>query len=72
MDFNLRLEQLSTEEKIRIMETIWDDLCKKKDKNSSPSWHKNILDDREEQVKDGSAEFMDWDKAKKHRRNPAL
>jgi hypothetical protein len=29
MEFTLPLEQMSTEEKIRTMETIWDDLCKK-------------------------------------------
>jgi hypothetical protein len=69
MEFTLPLEQMSTEEKIRTMETIWDDLCKKADSLSSPSWHKNVLQEREEQIKNGDDEFMDWDEAKKHIRN---
>ena len=35
------------------------------DSISSPSWHKNVLQEREEQIKTGVDEFMDWDKAKK-------
>jgi len=69
MEITLPLEQMSTEEKIRIMETIWEDLCKKADSLSSPSWHKNILHKREEQVKNGDDEFIDWGKAKKHIRD---
>ena len=69
MDISLPLEKMSTEEKIRIMEAIWDDLCKKADSISSPSWHKNVLHKREEQIKNGDDEFIDWDKAKKQMRD---
>jgi TnpA family transposase len=34
---------MTTEEKIRAMEKIWDDLCKKAGSLSSPSWHKDVL-----------------------------
>lgn len=66
MRINLPLEQMSTEEKIQTMETIWDNLCKKADSLSSPSWHKNILHEREERIKNGDEKFVDWDKAKKY------
>ena len=69
MEITLPLEKMSTEEKIRIMETIWDDLCKKADSLSSPSWHKNVLHKREERIKNGDDEFIDWSKAKKHIRD---
>ncbi len=69
MVINLPLEQMSAEEKIQTMETIWDNLCKKADSLSSPLWHKNILDEREERIKNGDEEFVDWDKAKKYIRD---
>jgi len=69
MGITLPLEQMSTEEKIQTMETIWDDLCKKADSLSSPSWHKDILHEREERIKKGDDEFVDWGKAKKYIRD---
>jgi hypothetical protein len=72
MEITLALEQMSIEEKIRTMETIWDDLCKKADSISSPAWHNDVLTEREEQIKNGNAEFMDWNKAKEHIRNEVL
>ena len=64
MQLTLPLEKMSTEEKIQTMETIWNDLCKKADSLSSPSWHKEILHEREKRIKNGDDEFVDWDKAK--------
>ena len=69
MQVNLPLEEMSTEEKIQTMETLWDDLCKKADSLTSPSWHKDILNEREKRIKNGDDEFVDWEKAKKHVRN---
>ena len=69
MKITLPLEQMSIEEKIQTMEIIWDDLCKKAGSISSPSWHKNVLNEREERIKKGEDEFIDWDKAKKHIRD---
>jgi hypothetical protein len=37
MEANLPLEKMSIAEKIRTMEIIWDDLCRKADRLSSPS-----------------------------------
>jgi len=62
----LPLEQMSIEEKIQIMEIIWNNLCKNADSLSSPSWHKNILHEREDMIKNGDEEFVDWDKSKKY------
>ena len=51
MEFTLPLEKMSIEEKIRTMETIWDDLCRKADSILSPSWHEDVLIEREERIK---------------------
>ena len=47
MEITLPLEKMSIEEKIRTMETIWDDLCRKADSISSPSWHEDVLTRKE-------------------------
>jgi hypothetical protein len=57
---------MSTEEKLRAMEIIWDDLCKKAGSLSSPCWHSQILHEKEGMLKEGNDEFVDWDKAKNH------
>ncbi len=65
MGISLPLEKMTTEEKIRAMETIWDDLCKKDENIVSPSWHKDILEEREKAIENGKEEFIDWSEAKK-------
>lgn len=61
----LPLSKMSTKEKIQVMEAIWDDLCKDEDSYASPSWHENILQEREENIKRGDDKFVDWEQAKK-------
>ncbi|OHB47233.1 MAG: hypothetical protein A2106_01830 [Planctomycetes bacterium GWF2_40_8] len=65
MGITLPLEKMTTEDKIRTMETIWDDLCKKAESIPSPSWHKDILEEREKVIENGKEEFIDWSEAKK-------
>jgi hypothetical protein len=60
----LDIDQMTLEEKLRAMEALWDDLCRK-DAVPVPQWHKDILDERERQVEEGKAEFSDWDIAKR-------
>ena len=65
MGITLPLEKMTTEDKIRAMETIWDDLCKKDENIVSPSWHKDILEEREKAIENGKEEFINWSDAKK-------
>ena len=60
----LDIDQMTLEEKLRAMEALWDDLCRK-DAVPVPQWHKDILDERERQIEAGKAEFIDWDIAKR-------
>lgn len=64
MNINLPLDQMSTTDKLSVMETLWNDLCKNTTDMSSPTWHKDILDQREAAIKDGNDGFSDWDQAK--------
>ena len=54
MEVLLPLEKMSIEDKIRTMEIIWDNLCQTAKDIPSPSWHKNILDEREMAIENGA------------------
>ncbi len=69
MSVTLPLDKMSIEEKIQVMESIWEDLCKSADGMTSPPWHENILKEREERVKRKEDEFIDWGKAKNNIKN---
>jgi hypothetical protein len=68
MSIALQLEQMSIEDKIRTMEYLWDDLCRRSEV-SSPPWHNEILLERERDVLADNARFIDWDVAKEKIRN---
>ena len=55
---------MTIEEKLRAMEALWDDLCRR-DAVPVPQWHKDILDERHRLINQGKAEFIDWETAKK-------
>jgi hypothetical protein len=61
----LPLEEMTVTEKLQVMEELWSDLCCNQDQIPVPQWHKDILDKREELVKQGKATFVDWETAKK-------
>jgi len=64
MSHVLPLDQMTTEEKLRIMESIWEDLCRDAEAVPSPSWHAPILSEREERVRKGEERVADWEDAK--------
>jgi hypothetical protein len=43
----LNIEEMTTEEKLKAMEMLWDDLCRRSPDFSSPSWHEDVLKERE-------------------------
>ena len=59
------LEKMTIEEKIRIMESLWDDLCRTASDRISPAWHEGVLRQRAQAESVGEAQFMDWEAAKK-------
>jgi putative addiction module component len=68
---SIALDQLSTEEKLAMMESLWDSLCAKTGSIASPSWHGDILAEREEAIRNGNDDFEDWETAKAALRNHA-
>lgn len=64
MPFNLPLKDMTLQEKLAAMESIWEDLARTPDAIESPDWHQDILDERRRQVAEGQARFIDWETAK--------
>jgi hypothetical protein len=69
MAMTIDLEQMTTEEKLKAMEMLWDDLCRSAPDFSSPSWHEDVLKEREQRIREGKDRFVDWDQAKKDLRD---
>ncbi len=64
MPTNLPLKEMTLEEKLAAMESLWEDLARSPEAVESPAWHKEVLDERRQRVANGKARFVDWDKAK--------
>jgi hypothetical protein len=60
----LPLEKMSREEKLRIMEELWEDLSRDESKVESPAWHGDVLRERAQAVKSGKEVCQDWEEAK--------
>ena len=64
MPTNLPLKDMTLEEKLAAMESLWEDLARSPENIESPAWHKDILDERRARVTEGKGRFTDWEKAK--------
>ena len=64
MSITLPLKEMSAEEKIQVMESIWVDLCDTAGSTLSPDWHGRVLADRKAAMFAGEEEILDWETAK--------
>lgn len=64
MSFNLPLKDMSIQEKLAAMESLWEDLARTPEALESPAWHKDLLDERRQQLAEGQTRFVDWETAK--------
>jgi putative addiction module component (TIGR02574 family) len=58
------LKALPVEEKLRMMEAIWEDLRERFDRMDIPQEQKELLDQRRARVREGKARLLDWDSVK--------
>ena len=61
----LQIDQMTLEEKLRAMEELWNDLSRRDKNIPVEQWHRELLDERERLVEEGTARFSDWETAKK-------
>ena len=64
MPFNLPLKDMTLQEKLAVMESLWEDLARTPEAIESPAWHKDILDERRQRLAEGKSRFIDWETAK--------
>jgi hypothetical protein len=64
MSKSLPLEEMTLQEKLAAMESLWEDIASSTEPLQSPGWHKDILDERAKRIAAGDAHFDDWEAAK--------
>ena len=52
------IKSLPIEQRMLLMEQIWDTLCHENEDIKSPSWHEEIINDRMQLVNSGKAKFI--------------
>ena len=60
----MNLAKLTVQEKLDLLEEVWDDLCNKPENVPVPEWHKEVLDERERMLQEGQISISDWESAK--------
>lgn len=64
MPIELPLNTMSVEEKVQLLEQVWDNLCRQSGDVRSPEWHAEILHERQRQIKNGTMAVSPWSEAK--------
>lgn len=71
MNVTIPLDEMTTAEKLRVLEEIWADLRRTPSDVPSPTWHADVLRAREARVREGKSQFRDWEEAKSRIRGQA-
>jgi putative addiction module component (TIGR02574 family) len=58
------VKALPVEQKIQIMEAIWEDFRDRFDRSNVPQQQKDLLDQRRARVREGTAQLLDWESVK--------
>jgi hypothetical protein len=59
-----QLDALTVEEKVQLLEQVWQSLCCQPDAFASPDWHADVLVQRRQRLLDGSCARIPWSEAK--------
>lgn len=65
MNITLPLKEMTVEEKLQLMEAIWDDLSRNAEQLPPPDWHAEELAAREAAIARGEETFEDWETARR-------
>jgi hypothetical protein len=71
MNVTLPISEMSTVEKLRAMEELWASLTRNADAYDSPTWHGDVLRERDRRVTEGRETYMQWEDAKRELRDLA-
>jgi hypothetical protein len=53
MSNTIEIKHLFREEKLRVMEAIWEDLSREEEQVESPEWHQEALEETDRRLKCG-------------------
>ena len=68
MQNTIEISHLSREEKLRVMEAIWEDLATDDEMVESPTWHQQALQETESRLSSGQEKIINWQDTKKELR----
>jgi hypothetical protein len=68
MSTTIDLQEMTTPDKLRLMEALWQNLSATAPEVTSPGWHGEILGERDRLAASGEETFIDWEIAKKQLR----
>ena len=68
MQNTIEIRHLSREEKLRVMEAIWEDLLTDEEQVESPDWHQKALKETESRLSSGQEKIVYWQDAKRELR----
>jgi hypothetical protein len=63
------IQNMSREEKLRVMEALWEAISKEEPAPESPDWHAELLKETQSRVSAGTEKLVDWDEAKRRLRH---
>lgn len=63
------VRQLPRSEKLKLMETLWEELSRFEEEFESPGWHAQELADTEQRLAEGKEQVLEWEDAKRKLRN---
>jgi hypothetical protein len=58
------IQELSRQEKLRLMEALWNDLSRNEMELESPGWHEAALIETQQRLANGREQVHDWPQAK--------
>jgi len=61
----LPLAEMTASEKLRAIETLWEDLARDERQVKSPAWHFDVLQAREQRRQAGKEKLIEWETVKK-------
>jgi putative addiction module component (TIGR02574 family) len=65
------VQKLAIEEKLQVMEWLWEDLARDEDAVPVPEWHRAVLDKRRQFVQEGKGKFVSWEQVKQDLKIPS-
>lgn len=65
MSVEIAIETLSVQDKIELMDRLWESLSKSPNEIPSPAWHAAVLAARKAKLESGESKPIPWEEAKR-------